>query len=317
MSTIDTLTNATAALFMYDVYQPYIRPGATDRHYMNAARVSSACTAALGLGIGLFFMTFGKDMYKIHGMFQAFVSPPIVAAVFLGAFWKRFTSAGAIGALLGGMLCIGLSKVYPDVVKPFAHGVEPDKAGQYNYMTAFFGLFCSGVIGVVVSLLTKPKADQEIAGLWIGTMDFGQRRFKGAEPNHEVGEKIVARLEVDANGTTPATDALTYADYAASRGFEVDSDVQHSARSGASDDDASRPEYAIVRLSQADLRRMRARPGDLLYAADARRWLGGLRSLHCRAGQPHDQGNVVLMHAEAFRAGNFVPGRPVRVEMFF
>jgi SSS family solute:Na+ symporter len=176
MSTIDTMTNATAALFIYDVYQPYIRPHASDRHYMRAARLTSAVAALLGMGIGLWFATMGADMYKLHGQFQAFVTPPIVAAVFLGAFWKRFTSAGAIAALLGGVACIWLSKFYPALVAPFAHGVTPGQDGQYSYMTAFFGLGCAAVIGVVVSLLTRPKSDDELAGLWIGTMDFGMRR---------------------------------------------------------------------------------------------------------------------------------------------
>jgi SSS family solute:Na+ symporter len=317
MSTIDTLTNATAALFIYDVYQPYIRRRASDRHYMRAARVGSACTALIGLGIGLFFMTFGADMYKIHGMFQAFVSPPIVAAVFLGAFWKRFTSAGAIAALLGGMACIGLSKVLPEVVRPFAHGVDPDKAGQYNYMTAFFGLLCSAVIGVVVSLLTKPKSAAAINGLWIGTMDFAMRRFKGATPNHDVGAKIRAELRVSAEGTTPATTALTFAAYQGETMKSGPADEVSETTVETGPVSLPAPEYAIVRISAADMARLKARAGDLLYVADARRWLGGLRSSHCRAGTPHEGGNVVLMHAEAFKAGSFVPGRRVRVEKFF
>ncbi len=314
MSTIDTLTNATAALFVYDIYQPYIKRDASDRHYMRTARVASAITAAVGLGIGLFFMTFGKDMYKIHGMFQAFVSPPIVAAVFLGAFWKRFTSAGAIAAIVGGMACIGLSKLFPALVQPFAHGVPPDASGQYNYMTACFGLFCSALIGVVVSLLTRPKADHEIAGLWVGTMDFGMRRFKGAEPNFDVGRKLTADLRASGERTTPATRALTYAEYARP---ESVSDADTRARDEAIGEGLPVPEYPIVRLSEQDMARLHARPGDLLYVADARWWLGGLRSLHCRAGQPHDQGNAVLMHPQAFEMGSFLPGRRVRVEKFF
>jgi len=315
MSTIDTLTNATAALFIYDIYQPYVRRSAPDRHYMRAARLTSAVTALVGLGIGLFFMTFGPDMYKIHGMFQAFVSPPIVAAVFLGAFWKRFTSAGAIGALAGGIACIGLSKLYPQIVKPFAHGVQPDASGQYNYMTAFFGLFCAALIGIVVSLLTRPKSEEELKGLWIGTMDFAMRRFKGAEPNHEVGEKVTADLVVSEDGTTPPTSGLTYEEYLA-RSPRPDAEATADAPPPAQPE-TSGPEYAIVRLSTADLRRLKARPGDLLYVADARRWLGGLRSAHCRAGEPHELGNVVLMSQAAYQAGRFLPGRRVRVEKVF
>jgi SSS family solute:Na+ symporter len=318
MSTIDTLTNATAALFIYDIYQPYIRPGASDRHYMRSARVTSAVTALIGLGVGLFFMTFGADMYKIHGMFQAFVSPPIVAAVFLGAFWKRFTSWGAISALLGGMICIGLSKKFPVLVYPFAHGVAPDAEGQYNYMTAFFGLFCSAVIGVVVSLFTRPKSDAELNGLWVGTMDFAMRRFKGKEPDHAVGRKITADLIVSPDGTTPVTTALTFTEHQTrqTRAEQAPKSTP-AARAPVKPVGLPEPEYAIVRLSSRDMQRMKAKEGDLLYVADARRWLGGLRSSHCRAGQPHDQGNVVLMAAEAFKAGNFRPSRRVRVEKFF
>lgn len=308
MSTIDTLTNATASLFIYDIYQPYIRKNAHDRHYMRAARWTSAMTALLGMGIGLFFAQFGTDMYKIHGMFQAFVTPPIVAAVFLGALWKRFTPAGAIGALLGGMACIWLSKQFPVIVMPFAHGVPPDSAGQYNYMTAFFGLLCSATIGITVSLLTRPKPDHQIEGLWIGTMDFAMKRFKGAEPDHAVGRKSRADLRVSSDGTTPATETLTYAEH--QRQF---SDEVRYARPA----DPTKPVYAIVRLSRADMQRMKAKPGDLLYVSDARWWLGGLRSSHCRAGQPHDEGNVVLMHEDAFEAGSFLPGRRVKVEKFF
>jgi SSS family solute:Na+ symporter len=318
MSTIDTLTNATAALFIYDVYQPYVRPGATDRHYMRASRITSACTALIGMGIGLFFMTFGTDMYKIHGMFQAFVTPPIVVAVFLGAFWKRFTPAGAIAALLGGIVCIGLSKLFPALVTPFAHGVDPGDSGQYTYMTACYGVFCSAAVGVIVSFFTKPRSDDEIAGLWVGTMDFSMRRFKGAAPNHTVGRKVCATLRVSPDGTTPATTALTFEQYAERLRAQAQPDSERRAtRAPVRPVGTPPPEYPIVRLDETDMQRMKADQGDLLYIGDARRWLGGLRSLHCRAGQPHNHGDVVLIAEEAFKAGSFKPNRPVRVEKFF
>jgi SSS family solute:Na+ symporter len=303
MSTIDTFTNAAAALFVYDVYQPYVRPGATDRHYMRTARLASAVAALVGMGVAFFFMTLGTNMYEVHAQFQAFVTPPIVVAVLLGAFWRRCTSAGALAAMLGGAACIVLSKRFPALVQPFAHGVAPGADGQYTYMTALFGLVCAAAIGVVVSLLTKPKPPDEIAGLWVGTMDFGMRRFKGGEPNHEVGGKVVAELTIADEGTTPPTTAASYEEHVSGHGSPP-----------ADPTGPPPPEYAIVRLCAAQMDRLKARPGDLLYVADARRWLGGLRSLHCRAGQPHERGPVVLMAAAAFNSGSFVPGRAVRVE---
>ena len=313
MSTIDTLTNATAALFVYDIYQPYIRRGASDRHYMNSARWASIVTTLIGLFIGLWFATRNDNMYKLHAMFQAFVTPPIVAAVFLGAFWKRFTSGGAVAAMVGGMVCIWLSKQYPILVRPFAHGVPPDSHGQYNYMTACFGLVCSAAIGVTVSFFTKRKTDEEIAGLWIGTMEFAKRRFKGAEPNYDRGRSFVAGLRISSDGTTPVTDAITADEYQtryASLGAGPATTLPPPGGQPP-------PEYAIVRLSRSDMARLKASPGDLIYVADRRWWLGGLRSLHCRAGQPHDEGAGVLMAAEAAEAGSFKLANDVRVEKFF
>lgn len=317
MSTIDTLTNATAALFIYDVYQPYVRRNAPDRHYMRAARWTSAATALIGMGVGLYFSRFGTDMYKIHGMFQAFVTPPIVAAVFLGAFWKRFNSPGAVATLLGGMGCLILSKFFPILVYPFSHGVAPDADGQYNYMTACFGLFCAAVIGVIASLATRPRPASEIAGLWVGTMDFGMRRFKGGEPNHNVGKRVVADLRVSPEGTTPASTALTFEEYQRSSEDTPSTGAPRNAGTPPQPPGPPPPEYAIVRLGSADMERMKAQPGDLLYVSDARRWLGGLRSLHCRAGTPHDQDGTVFMNEAAFAEGSFIRGRRVRVEKFF
>ncbi len=319
MSTIDTLTNASAALFVYDVYQPYLRPGQSDRHYMRTARCASAVTAAIGMGIGLWFATMGKDMYKIHGMFQAFVTPPIVAAVFLGAFWKRFTHAGAIGALAGGMLAILISKQFPVIVKPFAHGVPPDAHGQYNYMTACFGLVCAGVIGVIVSLFTQPKRDEELAGLWIGSIEWGRLFFKGSKPNDRPGQKVPAVLRVTEDGTTPATQAISYAQYQAlesGQSAEMTASQQDAARGGAIARQPP-PEYPIVRLSPQMLERLGAEPGDLLYVCDARWWLGGLRSLHCRAGEPHEADGTLLVHPEAVELGSLRTDKPVVIEKIF
>lgn len=193
-------------------------------------------------------------------------------------------------------------------------------------MTAIFGLVCSAVIGVIVSLFTKPKPEAELAGLWIGSIDIGRRKFKGAEPNYEVGKKITAELRVSPDGTSGPTTALSVAELQATAAKLAEArdapvvDLRYaSARAPVSPPPPgqAQPEYSIVRLGTADMQRLKAREGDLLFVGNARWWLGGLRSLHCRAGTPHDEGKVVLMAQEAFKAGNFLPGRRVRVEKFF
>lgn len=326
MSTIDTLTNATAALFIYDVYQPYLARNKPDRHYMSAARWATACAAAVGLGIALWFSTFGSDLYKIHGMFQAFITPPIVAAVVLGAFWKRYTSWGAVGTLAGGIVAMFASKQWPWLVKPFAHGVAPDAEGQYTFMTACFGLAAAAAIGIVVSLVTRPKTDAQLAGLWIGSVELGRRLFKGAAPNDRVGRPVKNRpLVVTADGTTPSTIAMNFREYQAEFSPPVG---DHFGAGSAAIDTAARAAppsvatvvhdethaYPIVRVTRADMEQLAADPGDLLYISDNRWWLGGLRSLHCRAGAPLERDEGVWIHPQAFDDGSFLPGRRVRVE---
>ena len=55
MSTIDTLINACAAIGIYDIYKPLIKPKADDKHYLKAARWASALATVLGLLLVIWF----------------------------------------------------------------------------------------------------------------------------------------------------------------------------------------------------------------------------------------------------------------------
>ena len=310
MSTIDTLTNAVAAVTVYDVYQPYISKNRPDRHYLMVARWVSIGGMAVGLAVAFIFTNF-HSIYAAHAAFISAVTPPIVVSVFLGAFWKRYTPAAAFWSMFIGATLIWLSIPYPQMIYPFAtwlHGVDPE--GGYKFMRAFFGIVASGTVGVIVSFFTTPKPEAEIAGLWVGTIDMGRLFFKGAKPSFEIGKKIMSFPKMTDDGVTPSTTALVFAEYQtrkAAGNLQGQPSAPHASGQPAA-------EYPIVRFQAEDMRRMKAEPGDLLYVSDARRWLGGLRSLHCRAGLPHDQGETVLMAAEAFDEGNFLPDHPVRVE---
>jgi SSS family solute:Na+ symporter len=295
MSTIDTLTNAVAALFVYDVYQPYLAKRRSDRHYLSVARIVSLASSGVAFAVGVSF-SYYPDMYQAHANFIALITPPIVVAVFLGAFWKGYTPSAAFWSMFGGAVLTWSSKKFPFLVAPFAtwlHGVEPGPDGTYTYMTAFFGIAATAVLGVTISMFTRPKPESEIVGLWIGSIELGKRRFKGGKPNYQVGRKICAALRVSEVAPVP-----------------VDAPAADSAHLINQEPHV----YPCVRLSGEDMSAMKAEPGDLLYVADARRWLGGLRSLHCRAALPHDEGRVVLITAEAFEAASFLAGREVRVE---
>ena len=68
-----------------------------------------------------------------------------------------------------------------------------------------------------------------------------------------------------------------------------------------------------VRLPLAVMSALAAEPGDLLYVSDDRWWLGGLRSVHVRAAEPHADGFMKLSAADVER-GQLKPTRPARVQ---
>jgi len=186
MSTADSLINAVSAIFVNDIWKPYIKPSAGDKHYLQVARITSLAAAGMGLALVPIFM---KDtIYGAHSMFTAAVTPPVLMAILLGITWKRYTPTAAFVTIIGGAILIGLSFVWPDVlVGPFDFGMGPD---SYKFMRALFGLLAAGTLGLAVTLFTKPCTAEKLKGLIAGTQLDAMRRFKGAEPNRRPGEKV-------------------------------------------------------------------------------------------------------------------------------
>lgn len=270
MSTADTLVNATSAIFVNDIWKPFVNPTGSDRSYLRVARVASLGAAGLGLALVPLFAQ-NKSIYQAHGQFTAAVTPPIVIAILLGSLWKRYTPAAAFTTLVGGGVLVALSFVWPEVlVRPFAFGMGPD---SYKWMRALYGLTVCGVLGVGVALLTKPRPLDEIAGLVTGTQLEAMRRFKGGEVNRRPGKK--ARLTVQI--------------------------------------DPSLGESDVVSAPRAALDIMAAEPGDLLYACDTRWWLGGLRSVHVRAGEAGEEGKLRI-GPEAAASAHFADGKTIVLE---
>jgi SSS family solute:Na+ symporter len=263
MSTADTLLNATSAIAVNDIYRPYIRPRADDKHYLVAARVVAIASAMIGLASVPLFASF-KSIYRAHGAFTATTTPPMAAAVMLGAFWKRFNTAGALAAILGGAVCIVLSLVEPEVIRPFSFGVP--KGGEHMhawvYQRALFGLACSMGIGIIVTLLTPAPRLESISGTVWGTLDIARQRFKGGAPNLEPGRVIKLEVELTEAAKTAETPEQT--------------------------DDYRVPRFERVQIAEADRSRMKALPGDIIQLSHTNWIYGGLRSVQVKIDDSED-----------------------------
>ncbi len=268
MSTLDTLITAVSAVVVNDFYKPYVRPAAADRELLGVARVSSIAVTLLGIGLVPIFAQY-ETIYAAHGAFTAAVTPPLVVVLLLSVFWRRFTRVAAVATLVGGLLAITASIFWPVLIEPFSHGVPAGEAGeglfggmkQHKFMRALYGLAVSGLIAVVVTLVTRPESAARQRGLVWGTVADAIRSYKG-------------RAGVDRIGPTVAATPV--------RGGE-------DARDAASG-------LPTVVISEALSAASGAMAGDLLYVSDGRAWLGGLRSGHAlvAAVEPGDAAQVTL-----------------------
>ena len=150
------------------------------------ARWSSVGITLFGVLLVPVFASYGS-IYSAHSAFTAAVTPPLVVALLLGVFWRRYTPAAARWTMVGGAAVIFVSILVPEIITPFAHGVPMREAGdaflagsgQYKFMRALFGIVACLVIGVSVTYLTVPRRLDEVRGLVWGTVSDAIAHYKG------------------------------------------------------------------------------------------------------------------------------------------
>lgn len=267
MSTVDTLITAVAAVVVNDFYKPYWKPKADERELLKVARFTSITVTLLGISLVPVFMSF-KSIYAAHGAFTALVTPPLVVAFLLSVFWRRYTKEGAVATLAGGMFVMMLSIVYPEIVRPFAHGVpmverESGLFGgmqTFQYMRAFFGLVVSAGIGVGVSLLSRARPLSEIRGLVWGTLADAIHYYKGSPGQEGAVKRALARVHYS---------------------------TADRPRSGAA-------ELTGLAISRSLAASLEAKVGDLVFVSDRRSWLGGLNSAHAIVAEVLDEDGAIV-----------------------
>ena len=166
--------NVTAfnTVFTYDLYQSYIHPGGTDKHYMAVGLWATVGGIALSICTAYAAISFNNIMDTLQLVFS-FVNAPLFATFLLGMFWKRATGHGAFIGLITGtaaaMLHHGLT--LPIEANPGIHGGWITVVHHYpsdmaqNFWGAIFAFSANFIVTVIVSLLTKPKPESELVGL--------------------------------------------------------------------------------------------------------------------------------------------------------
>ena len=348
MSTVDTLINATSAIFVNDVYRPIkglLSKQATDkktteRRELGIARIASMGITALGVLAVIPFDSF-PTVYEAHGYFHSTLTPPLVVAIFLGVFWKRFTPAAVITTFLGGVALMLLGAQYPGVlIAPFDHGITLNPSHPYTYIRALYNiLVCAGVA---------------VFSVWTGGLHHKFVKWVRRLPNTNmimamltsflsiiytviivsffidfatiipifmliifsiIILPLVVNYYVVGYDTETHTRGLTASSIQDARIFFKGSEpndiegekirVKYKRVSGEDD---------VICFSKDDMQTMAANPGDLVYLCDKRKWLGGLKSIHSIYGEPHNENGIAYINDEQRKVGIFVKDKILEAE---
>jgi solute:Na+ symporter, SSS family len=167
--------NVTAfnTVWTYDIYQSYIRPKASDAHYLAVGRAATV----VGIGASVVCAYAAAKFNNIMDILQlvfAFVNAPLFATFLLGMFWRRTTGHGAFFGLLAGTAAAavhhglsfpkgaeaGIKGGWLSMLHPY-----PSEMAQ-NFWTAIWAFSACFVATVAVSVVTRQrKSDEELTGL--------------------------------------------------------------------------------------------------------------------------------------------------------
>jgi SSS family solute:Na+ symporter len=166
--------NVTAfnTVWTNDIYQPYIRPGAGDQHYLWMGRCATVVGVALSLLAAYLVSEFNNIMDVLQLVF-AFVNAPLFATFLLGMFWGRANGHGAFVGLIAGTVA---AAVHHGLTLP-AHSLPGIKGGwiavlhaypsemAQNLWTAIFAWTSCFSSTILVSLATRAAPGRNLTGL--------------------------------------------------------------------------------------------------------------------------------------------------------
>jgi SSS family solute:Na+ symporter len=162
--------SAFSTVWTYDIYGALINKKATDAQNVRMGRWCTILGVLISIGTAYFVMQFLSIMDYVQALFSFFIAP-LFGTVILGMLWKRATKAGGFWGLLSGTLSsVGMwawVKLDPAALRYVALSPYARDMAENMYRALWSWIVCV-VVTVVVSLLTKPKPDSELAGLVYG-----------------------------------------------------------------------------------------------------------------------------------------------------
>ncbi len=153
--------NVTAfnTVWTYDIYQAYVRPGRSDRHYLAVGRCATLAAVLLSVATAYIVLGFNNLMDYVQLLFS-FFNAPLFATFLLGMFTYWATPAGGFWGLISGTVAAFLHYLaYRAGILPYGSEMSA------NFYGAICGWSSCFVVTCAVSAFTPRRSRVELAGL--------------------------------------------------------------------------------------------------------------------------------------------------------
>ena len=163
------------AVFTYDIWQDYIRPGRPDRYYLVVGR----WVTVIGVGIGILTAFIASGFSNISNYLQvlfSFFNVPLFCAFIIGMFWKRASvNSGFWGILVGTATAVIVYAGYKWGYFTFRSDIHE------SFWGSIFAFAAGAIAMYVASMRGERPSDDKLRGLVYGMeirdMEEGKQPF--------------------------------------------------------------------------------------------------------------------------------------------
>ncbi len=161
------------AVWTYDIWQNYIRPGRADRYYLNVGRITTVVGVFVGILTAFIAAGYSNIANYIQTLFS-FFNVPIFVAFIVGMTWRKAgRGSGFYGMIAGTLAAFTTWLLYKQGVLSFRSDLAETQWG------AMIG-FAAGLLAMAIAtIFSRPKPIEELGGLV-----FGLQEHSEAKPHH-------------------------------------------------------------------------------------------------------------------------------------
>ena len=149
MSSIAAELNSLSTATLIDFYKRHLKPEATDQHYMTVSWVATGVWGLIACGVAIFATNLGS-LIEVVNRFGSFFYGSLLGVFVLAIGTRRATGTGAFVGLICGMCAVAFVAVRYPAISFLWHNVV--------------GVVVVVVVGMTISLLTRPASTVEAAG---------------------------------------------------------------------------------------------------------------------------------------------------------